>query len=324
MAIYHLQFRSISRGDGRSATGAAAYRAGEAIRDLRTGRLHNHSRRTDVMHKEILLPSTGNGAQASWALDRAALWNRAEQAENRRNSRVAREYEVALPAELDPAQRLGLTRAFAQDLADRHGVAVDLAIHAPRPQGDARNYHAHLLATTREVTAQGLAAKAGLDMSSAERSRRGLPPSIAEFNVVRERWADLTNEALRAAGLAAWVDHRSLAAQGIDREPMPRIPYAAIQAERHGLRSGLAERIRANYRERVAARIEASERSATRTAAPEPAVAAAGSLAELRRAAREAWLRMRAQVVPEPGLVRDGARAAEREPEHQNDQGLER
>jgi ATP-dependent exoDNAse (exonuclease V) alpha subunit len=313
MAIYYLQIRSISRSDGRSATGAAAYRAGEAIRDERTGRLHNHSGRTDVMHKEILLPSEGGGAEAAWARDRAVLWNRAEHAENRRNSRVAREYEVALPAELDPSQRLALTRSFAQDLADRHGVAVDMAIHAPRPLGDARNYHAHLLATTREVTAEGLAAKTGLDLSGTERSRRGLPPAIVEFNVIRELWADLTNGALRAAGLSERIDHRSLAAQGIDREPTPRIPYAAIQAERHGLRSELAERIRAGYRERVAARTQAAERSAEGARASESPAAPAGSLAELRRQAREAWLKMREQIVAEPAPARDTQRQNDRE-----------
>ena len=302
MAIYHLKIRAISRSDARSAPGAAAYRAGEAIRDERTGKLHNHSRRTDVMHKEIMLPSGGSGAQAHWARDRSALWNQAERAEHRRDSRVAREYEIALPAELDPVQRLTLTRAFAQELADRHQIAVDVAIHAPRPLGDARNYHAHLLATTREVTAEGLGAKAGLDMNSVERARRGLPPGLAEINTVRERWASLANEALRSAGLSVQIDHRSLAAQGIDREPMRHIPYAAIQAERHGVRSELAERIRAEYRERMAARMQAKARREPEREA-EPVGAAAveagappASLAELRRGAREAWLKMRAQM----------------------------
>jgi ATP-dependent exoDNAse (exonuclease V) alpha subunit len=300
LAIYHLHIRSISRSDGRSAPGAAAYRAGEAIRDERTGRLHNHSRRNDVTHSEIVLPSAGSGAEAQWARDRAVLWNRAEQAENRRNSRVAREYEVALPAELDAAQRLALTRAFAHELADRHNVAVDMAIHLPRPRGDARNHHAHLLVTSREVNAEGLGAKAGLDMNNRERGGRGLLPGIAEMNAIRERWAVLSNEALRAAGLTTQVDHRTLAAQGVDREPMPRIPYAAVQIERHGLRSELAERIRARYQERVAARQQRAEAQRSqpsvageRTGESAPQHPPPASLAEVRRSAREAWLRMR-------------------------------
>ena len=187
MAIYHLNIKSISRGADRSAPAAAAYRAGERIRDERTGELHNCSRRQDVSHTDILLPEQLAAAGLAWARDRAALWNAAERVEQRRDARVAREYEVALPAELSATQRTELARSFARELANRHQVAVDLAIHEPRATGDARNHHAHLLATTRENTPEGLGTKAGLDMSSVERRRRGLPAGIAEIKLIRER-----------------------------------------------------------------------------------------------------------------------------------------
>ena len=293
MAIFYLQIKSISRGAGRSAPAAAAYRAGERIRDERTGVLHNHSRRTDVKHKEILLPSRLQGAGIAWAADRARLWNAAERAERQHNSRVAREYQVALPAELDAAQRLELARSFSRELADRYNVAVDLAVHAPRPGGDARNHHAHLLATSREITPLGFGAKAGLDMQSVERRRRGLPAGIAEIKATCERWAVLSNQALAAAGLQVRIDHRSLRAQGIDREPLPRIPLAAIYMERRGLRSEIAEHIREGYRARVQARLA---RAAQRSAAP----AQAHDLDAVRRQAREAWLQLRAQATPQP------------------------
>jgi hypothetical protein len=296
VAIFQLHIKSISRGAGRTATAAAAYRAGERIRDERTGVLHNYSRRSDVNHKEILLPSTLQGADSAWAADRASLWNAAEHVERRRNARVAREYQVALPAELDASQRLQLARTFACDLAERYNVAVDLAVHAPRAAGDARNHHAHLLATSREVTAAGFGAKAGLDMASAERRRRGLPIGIAEIKAIRERWAVLSNEALAAAGLAVRVDHRSLQAQGIDREPLPRIPFALMQMERRGLRSEIAERIRERYRARVEARqARGAQRSATQSQRPD--------LDEIRRRAREAWLQLRGQALQRPDLV---------------------
>jgi ATP-dependent exoDNAse (exonuclease V) alpha subunit len=299
MAIYRMQAKSISRSDRRSAVGAAAYRAGQRLRDERTGRLYNYSHRQDVSHTEIVWPSELAGRELSWARDRAALWNAAERAENRRNSRVAREYQVALPAELTASARQELARRFAHEIAERHHVAVDLAIHAPPATGDARNHHAHLLATTREVGESGLGAKAGLDMSYPQRLQRGGHSGLEELKTLRERWAVLTNEALNAAGLAVRVDHRSLAAQGIDREPMPQIPIGVLHRERHGIRSEVADRIREQYQARVQARAQAALQTAS---AAEPAAARAlGSegLEQVRQQAREAWLRMRQGVVAE-------------------------
>lgn len=272
MAIFHLDIKPVTRSTGRSATSSAAYRAGESIRDERTGTLYNHSERRDVLHKEIILPGKLERPDAGmeWARERSRLWNTAERAEKQSNSRVAREYLAALPAELSPERRVTLARAFSREIADRYEVAVDLAIHEPRPGGDPRNFHAHLLATTRRVTPEGLGPKTGIDMSGEVRSELGLPPSRQEFVTLRARWAELTNEALREANSEARVDHRSLQARGIDAEPKPHIPIAAIAMERRGERSQVADRIRERYRERVAAR-ERGATAAPRDAAAPPA-----------------------------------------------------
>jgi ATP-dependent exoDNAse (exonuclease V) alpha subunit len=301
LAIFHLQIKSISRGAGRSATAAAAYRAGERIRDERTGVLHNYSRRTDVHHKEILLPSGLDTADVAWAMDRERLWNAAEAVESRRNARLAREYQVALPAELNEGQRVQLARCFARELANRYKVAVDLAVHAPRAAGDPRNHHAHLLVTSRELTATGFGPKAGLDMQSDERRRRGLPAGIAEMKSIRERWALLSNEALADAGVELRIHHGSLRSRGIDREPVPKIPFAAFQMERRGLRSEIAERIRERYRARVQARQSRSQGL---------------DLETLRRQAREAWqqLREQAAAVPEAAQPRPHREASSSTP----------
>src|SRR5450631_1904382 len=258
MAVYFLNLKTFGRSGGSSAVSAAAYRSGERIRDERTGRTYDHSQRQDVLHKEVVLPGRLAGSDMNWARDRSYLWNAAEGAESRRNARVAREYLVALPVELDPDQRLALVRSFAQELTDRYQFALDLAVHSPRdfPGSDPRNFHAHLLATTREVTAAGLTAKTTLELNDSRRQELGLEPVISELLLVRERWATVTNEALRDAGVEARVDHRSLAAQGIDREPYPYIPRAAYEMERHGYRSVLAERMRMEYQMRVQARME--------------------------------------------------------------------
>jgi ATP-dependent exoDNAse (exonuclease V) alpha subunit len=313
MAIFHLHTRSISRGAGRSAAAAAAYRAGERIRDERTGVLHNHSHRTDVSHKEILLPSRLQAGQCSWATDRASLWNAAERAELRHDARVAREYQVTLPFELSAVERLRLARSFAQELAERHNVAIDLAVHAPPAGGDPRNHHAHLLATSREITASGFGGKAGLDMTGSERRRRGLPVGIAEIKAVREGWATLSNQAFEAAGLQVRVDHRSLRAQGIDREPLPHIPARAFYMERRGLHSEIAERIRERYRARVQARL-ARAAGPTGGHPPVPEV----DLEQLRRQAREAWLELRGRAPDRSTAVQNEAHIKESRPTGQS------
>ncbi len=302
MAVYFLNLKTFGRSGGSSAVAAAAYRSGERIRDERTGRTYDHTERQDVLHKEILLPSQYADSDMSWARERSQLWNAAEDAESRKNARVAREYLVALPVELDPDQRLALVRGFSRELVERYQFAVDLAVHEPRnfPGSDPRNFHAHLLATTREVGAQGLTAKTTLELSDGTRRERGLGPAVNELFHVRERWAIVTNESLRAAHVDARIDHRTLAAQGIDREPYPYIPRAAFEMERHGYRSAQADRLRADYQERVQARQEqaaAQTRTAapapTHTAAPAPAAVKSLDPEEIRRQARENWLRMR-------------------------------
>ncbi|MGH8137641.1 MAG: MobA/MobL family protein [Steroidobacteraceae bacterium] len=258
MAKYFLLVKVISRGKGSRVTRAAAYRAGERIRDERTSESYNYSNRRDVVHKEILLPSRFAGrVDMRWARDRSTLWNAAEHAGRRRDARLAREVLVLLPPELAPAQRTDLVRRFSQELAEKYRGAVDLAVHEPRAGSDERHHHAHMLMTTREVTPEGLGSRTALELSGTERHARGLGPSKNDLLWIRERWAQVTNVALRDAGLAARIDHRSYKDQGIDREPTPTIPQKVYYAERRsGVSTPAGDDIRARYGERVEARLK--------------------------------------------------------------------
>jgi hypothetical protein len=260
MALYMLEVSPISRAKGGCATAAAAYRAGERIRDERTRMMHDFAYREDVVHKEILLPSHFSGhADMDWARDRATLWNEVERTD-RRNARVGREVLVVLPEELTPMQRVQLARRFGQELADRFLGAVDATIHLPRAGSDERNHHAHLLMTTRRVTPEGIGARTILEQSGTELHALGLGPSRNELLLTRERWAQLTNEALREGGLDVRVDHRSLKERGIDREPAPQIPHKIFCIERAtGKPTEVGNAIRASYRERVEARLKGPE-----------------------------------------------------------------
>ncbi len=247
MALFWFQVTSLSRGQGRSALAAAAYRAGERLRDEVRNAVYNHAGRRDVVHREILLPAARAADAPDWVRDRNALWNAAERSERRVDARVAREFAVALPPELDADRRTALARAFAQHLADRYGTVVDLASHQPRPAGDPRNFHAHLLATTRELTPAGLGPKASIELSDSSRAARGLLRAGDELRLLRADWAERMNEALRTAGLDVTVDSRSLRAQGIDRIPKPHVPMAVVQMERRGIATDVMRSLRASH-----------------------------------------------------------------------------
>ncbi len=244
MAIYHLSVKAISRSAGRSATAAAAYRAGCKIADERTGEIHDYTRKGGVQSADLVLP---DGAP-EWAFDRSALWNAAESAEKRKDACVAREFEVALPAELFAKSRKRLALEFAKEMANREGCAVDVAIHAPDKKGDDRNYHAHILRTTRKVAASGLGDK--LDTEKAGRKRAD------DLQAVRARWAEMVNEALERDGHIEQVDHRSLNAQGVDREPTKHLGPSATGYER---RTGQASRRRLDWDKEVAERLAAAK-----------------------------------------------------------------
>lgn len=243
MASYHLSVKTIKRSAGRSATAAAAYRAGELIACEREGRVHDYTHKLGVEEAFLLAPDDA----PDWAQDRAALWNAAEARETRSNSVTAREWELALPAELDAAERRVLVMGFARELVSRYGVAADVAIHAPHREGDQRNHHAHVLTTTRMLTIEGLTNKTRVLDAKAT----GGP----EIEAMRARWAELQNLALERQGHEIRVDHRSLAvqreaalaeghelrAEELDRAPEIKLGPAANAIERREMQAAWYE-----------------------------------------------------------------------------------
>ena len=225
--IFHLSVRTLSRSAGRSAVVAAAYRAGARLRCERTGRVYDYTRRHGVVATRVVVP------QSETTISRQQLWDRAEAAEKRCNSTVAREIELALPCELDAAARESLALGFAADIAARYRIVVDVAIHEPSGKTDSRNHHVHLLTSTRVWEAGCFGEKVRrLD------DRRTGP---AEITAMRESWSTLCNAALAAAGMAATVDHRSHRERGLTDEPGQKLGPAAVGVER---RTGTVSRRR--------------------------------------------------------------------------------
>lgn len=242
MAIYHLTTKPISRSSGRSATASAAYRAGCKITDDRTGEIHDYTRKSGVLYSEIITPDNS-------PFDRSELWNKAEEAERRKDARVAREIIIALPAELDALEREELAVTFARELANDYGIAVDVCIHQPDKGGDNRNHHAHLLMTTRKVSLENneikLSDKSDLELSDKKLRELGKATGKEQIEAIRERWADMTNRCLAHYGIDERIDHRSFEAQNIDRLPTVHLGPTATQMERAGKRTEKGDKNRA-------------------------------------------------------------------------------
>ena len=206
MADYHLSAKIIGRSSGRSATAAAAYRAAERIFDRRTGIEHDYSRKQGVVRSEVLLPRDAPEPYR----DRSELWNAVEESERRSNSQLAREFNAALPRELDRDEQWELARSWAERELVGRGMCADVCMH---DRGDG-NPHAHIMATTREVGPDGFTVK------NREWNDKGL---LLEW---RKSWEVEQNRALERhyerertpERERAYVDCRSYADRGIERE----------------------------------------------------------------------------------------------------------
>ena len=147
MAIYHMEAKIISRGTGRSAVAAAAYMSCDKIYNDYDGVQHDYSKKQGLVWEQVFLPQF---APPEWA-DRSALWNAVEESEKSKDSRLAREFVVALPVELKKDEWIKLLSEFIQDNFVSEGMCADVAIH----DTDGHNPHAHIMLTVRPLDKNG-------------------------------------------------------------------------------------------------------------------------------------------------------------------------
>ena len=229
MATYRFEAKIIGRSSGQSATASAAYRAAERVDDERTGQAFDYTRKGGVLSTEIIAPANA----PAWMRDRAQLWNAVEKAEKRKDAQLARDLVLSLPHELTHEQRRDLVREFVGREFVAKGMIADVAIHAPDRRGDGRNHHAHVMLTMRALTGEGF----GLKVREWNQTE--------QLEQWRESWAAAVNCHLELHGHEARVDHRALAAQGVDREPEPKQGPMATKMERQGRRSNAGDDRRA-------------------------------------------------------------------------------
>ena len=225
MADYRLSASIISRSTGRSAVAAAAYRSAEQLLDERTGLTHDYERKRGVLHSAILAPDDA----PDWMRDRAKLWNSVEAIERRKDAQLSREIQLSLPNELDHDQNRNLILDFVRRQFVERGMVADVAMHAPNPDGDQRNVHAHVMLTTRVLTGEGFGKK-GREWNA--------PDMLAAW---RKEWADHQNREFERLGLDVRVDHRSYEDRDIDREPTQHLGPVANDMEKSGKPSRIGD-----------------------------------------------------------------------------------
>ena len=232
MALYHFSVKAISRADGRSVVACAAYRAGEKLTCEYYGKEQDYTKKTGVEFTNIYAPENTK----SVLLDRNQLWNSVEKTERKKNALLAREFEIAFPSELNAQQRKKMLDELCQNLVKKHGVIVDAAIHAPHTDGgsDERNYHAHIMFTTRAIDPQtgNFSAKKYRDFSRDSGTK-----TVCHW---RESFADLTNQHLEKAGYDVRVDHRSYKDQKNGLEATKHEGYEVTQLRRMGVETEIS------------------------------------------------------------------------------------
>lgn len=220
MAHAALTANVLSRSKGRSSVAAAAYRAGEKLRDERTGTLHDYTRKGQIEAKGIEAPQNA----PDWARDREALWNQVEESEKRKDAQVAREVVLILPRGLDEDQRRELVQGYSQEAFVSKGMVADWAIHAPDASDGGKNYHAHILTTMRPLQSE--------DFGQKNRDWNG-KPQLEEW---KRQYESHSNRQLEAAGSDYQVDLRSNKEKGIQREPQKKVGFRWARLQREAVR----------------------------------------------------------------------------------------
>ncbi|GLH28587.1 hypothetical protein WSS15_12370 [Acetobacter pasteurianus] len=234
MAIFHFSTKVFSRSPsvknpaGQSAVAAAAYRAGARYTDQRTEKVHDYTRKSAVDETFLVCPHEAFSSPEE-------LWNAAESAEKRKNSTVAREYEISLPAELSRDSQKKLAREMSEYISKKYNVAIQASLHKIGTD----NPHVHILSTTREITPEGFGKKT--------RVLDDRKTGAEEIKAMRQHWAAICNRELERHNQPARIDHRSNAERKIEALPSVHEGPSASSLAKRGRYS---ERRRENSRRR--------------------------------------------------------------------------
>ena len=244
MAIFHMSISNISRGKGQSATASAAYRSGEKLYSERYDKTSFYPREVQP-EAFILKPEHA----PEWTLNREQLWNEVEKIEKAKNSRLAKEFTIALPIELNDNEQKELVQNYVQKNFVDNGMVSDIAIH----RDDKNNPHAHVLLTNRPFLENGKWGKKSkkeyildgkgekIKLKSGEPKSRKVSStdwdSKEKLQLWRKNWAGITNQYLEKNGFTDRITEKSFADRAIDKRPTIHEGYVARDRVKKGKKS---------------------------------------------------------------------------------------
>lgn len=220
-AFYRCELKVHSRSDGANAVGRAAYRSGLNLDCERTGERFYFAHRSDVLSTQIFSPA---GFPEPLKTP-TALWNAAEYADTRKNSRVARELILGLPHQLSLPQMIGAVGMISRWLVKRYQVAVMANIHDAKPESP-KGFHAHVLFSTRRATTTGFGEK------TRELDAKG--SGERETKKIRRAWGRVLNVIAESISAPWRVTHKSLEDRGSNKLPTKPLGLKASALEKAG------------------------------------------------------------------------------------------
>lgn len=258
MAIFHMNISVISRGKGRSAVGASAYRAGEKITNEYDGITHDYTNKKGIEYTEVILPENAPKAFK----DRKILWNEVEKIEKSSKAQLSREVEIALPKELSLEENINLLKEYVLENFVKSGMCADIAVHDKKDG----NPHAHIMLTMRPIQENGeWGGKSKKEYTLDKDGKKIYDKKKKTYKCKtikatnwdeketlgkwRENWAIKVNERLLANNIQEKISHLSLEEQGIERIPQIHIGPTAAAIEKNGSSSDRATMNRAIKKE---------------------------------------------------------------------------
>lgn len=233
----NLHISAITRGTGRNAAAASAYRSGssvvacaayracEKLKDDYHDKTHDYTKKQNVLHAEIVAPENA----PAWVKDRGKLWNAVEAGEKRKDAQLAKEVVLVLPRNMNHEQHKDVVKGWIADNVTRRGLVADFAIHSPDASDGGKNPHAHVMFTLRPVEADGTFGKkltgykdGGMDGKEVLEEMR----FSYQHHLNRVSTANDNNQVV--------FDLRNYRDRGIDRTPQPKKGPKVTHLEKRG------------------------------------------------------------------------------------------